>query len=269
MENNNNGKPLFYLYCISDNKPSLGSGDNADEPYTFEFKSFYPVVKCVSEEDFGKENIERNIYTLLWLEKHVRLHEAVIENVMLKGHTVIPFKFATIFYSEDTLSSFLEKYSEILNSKLIELKDREEWGVKIYCNNEQIENFVKTTNQQVIDFNNQILNASQGKAYFMKKKQEELIRKVVKEKSNEYANDCYSHVKGLAENSKENKLQSKDLTLKDHEMVLNLVFLLNRNSVSDFSNTVLALKGDYEDKGLIIDITGPWPPYNFCKIGEL
>ncbi len=269
IENKSNESSLLYLYCISDKEPNFEDGANTEGLSTFKFKSFYSIVRSVSEEDFGKENIERNINSIQWLEKHVRMHEAVIENVMLKGYTVIPFKFATVFCSEDTLSLFLEKYAEALTSKLNELKDKEEWGVKIYCNTEQVEKFVKSTNQQVLDFNTQILNASQGKAYFMKKKQDELIRNVVKEKTYEYANGYYSYLKKIAENSKENKLQAKELTGKAHEMILNSVFLLDRNSVLDFSKTALELKPDYEKKGLIIDITGPWPPYNFCEINEM
>ncbi|HBM16051.1 MAG TPA: hypothetical protein DD381_06900 [Lentisphaeria bacterium] len=268
-ENKDSGGTLFYLYCISDKKPDFEGAPDSDKLYTFEFKSFYPVLKCVSQDDFGRENIEKNINSIPWLEKYVRMHEAVIENVMLKGFTVIPFKFATVFYSKGTLSSFLEEYSQVLKSSLSELKNKEEWGIKIYCNNEKIENFIRTTNQQVIDFNNQILNATQGKAYFMKKKQQELIGKLVKDKALDYSDECYLYLKELAGNSKKNKLQPKELTFKDHEMVMNLVFLLDKSSVSNFSNAVSTLKSKYENSGLIIDITGPWAPYNFCKIGEL
>ena len=63
-----------------------------------------------------------------------------------------------------------------------------------------------------------------------------------------------------------NKLLSKEVTEREEEMILNSAFLINKNKVAGFLNTVEGLKTRYADKGLFFDCTGPWPPYNFCDL---
>ncbi len=47
-------------------------------------------------------------------------------------------------------------------------------------------------------------------------------------------------------------------------MILNSVFLIYKDKVSDFMDILNALKELFENKGIFFDCTGPWPPYNFC-----
>ena len=65
-----------------------------------------------------------------------------------------------------------------------------------------------------------------------------------------------------------NRLLPGEVTDKEDDMVLNNAFLLDRDEAGDFLNMMDALKMHYEDNGLLINCTGPRPPYNFCGLLE-
>jgi hypothetical protein len=264
-----NETKLIYLYCVTDKEPIL---DKASEfvgsLYCLNFNDMYAVVSRVSNDDFGKENLEKNICNMEWLEKHVRIHESVIDAVMIeKELALVPFKFATVFFTKDSLRSFMAGHTESLKKNLHFLNDKEEWGVKIFFDKEQMEKSILENDLDVKKFDEDISSTTPGKAFFLKKKKKELVKNLLQSKTNEYAQDCYKIFKDLSVETKINKLQPKELSNKETEMILNAVFLVNVYNNPKFMDCVLDVRNRYRNRGFEIDCTGPWPAYNFCNIG--
>ncbi len=264
-----NDKNLLYLYCVTDKEPVL---DKASELvgnlYCLNVNDMYAVVNEVSKDDFDKDNLEKNIADMEWLEKHVRIHESVIDAVITETElSLVPFKFATVFYAKNSLESFVSDYSESLNENLHYLSDKEEWGVKIFFDKEQLEKSILENDSDVKKLDEKISSSKPGKAFFLKKKKTELVKNLLKNRISKYGKDCYQNLKNLSVQTKINKLQAKELTGKETEMILNAVFLVNADNIPKFMDCVLDLRSRFENRGFEIDCTGPWPAYNFCKIG--
>jgi hypothetical protein len=47
-------------------------------------------------------------------------------------------------------------------------------------------------------------------------------------------------------------------------MAFNHAFLLERGRQRDFRARVESLNAKYSGQGLVLELSGPWPPYNFC-----
>ena len=127
----------------------------------------------------------------------------------------------------------------------------------------------KKKSYQKIDFEtyNLILNLQDsplGHTSMQKKKKEELIIALLDKKLNEYALDSFEYLKKYSISTCINKLLSKEITEREESMILNSVYLIDKNNVFDFVNIVESFKTKYRDNGLFFDCTGPWPPYNFC-----
>lgn len=60
-----------------------------------------------------------------------------------------------------------------------------------------------------------------------------------------------------------NKTLPQKLTGKKKEMVLNTVYLVEQEKVSDFCKQGKILMEKYAGMGLDLEVSGPWPPYNF------
>ena len=60
------------------------------------------------------------------------------------------------------------------------------------------------------------------------------------------------------------RLQPADSAGRDAEMILHAANLLLRSGVDGFRKRVEAVGAAYAEQGLSLDLSGPWPPYNFC-----
>jgi len=49
-------------------------------------------------------------------------------------------------------------------------------------------------------------------------------------------------------------------------MVLNGAFLIQKERIEEFKSELEKLEEGHADKGLKIQFSGPWPPYNFVRI---
>lgn len=280
---NSEKESLIYLYCLT-NPTGIGLSVHYKEgpnkipelsllnsgTYFIPYSGLYAVLSKVSTDEFSEENLRKNLADLEWLKTKVSIHEKVIETVMknscLAGRQacVIPFKFGTIFNTEENLKVMLKEHISEFKDALKYLEGKEEWGVKIYCNLTELkENFIYE-NKELLSLNNEIDSASCGKAYILKKKKEDLVKRVVNKKLNEYGQYSFERLKQCAIGSRVNKLLPKEVTERKDDMILNSVFLIYKDKVSDFMDILNALKELFENKGIFFDCTGPWPPYNFC-----
>ncbi len=258
-------KELLYLYCVT--KDSLPSYDFADLGVKVElvyFQGTYAVISSVSPEDFSEINLKRHLTDMSWVERNIRLHEKVIEKIM-KEQTVLPFKFGTVFECKANVEKLLKANNLEFKTVLDFLEGKEERGLKIYCSSEYFKDTLCSKNERIIAQDKEILAAGPGKAFFLKKKKEEIVKDIINEKISEYTKDCFERLKIVAVNAKINNILPKEVTEKKEDMVLNAAFLISSKRIKEFENVISCLKAKYADKGLIFDCTGPWPPYNFCK----
>jgi len=261
-------KNLIYLYCVTKKAPKLkGVGNLVDELYFVYHLGLYAVVSKVKESEFSEENLKKNLANLEWVKDRVTVHEEVIEGIM-KNSDVVPFKFATIFSNADNLKAMMDKHLEDFKTNLRNLKNKEEWGVKIYCDIERLKETVIHEESGILKIEKEINSSSSGKAYFLKKKKEELMKEAVNKRINEYGQESFELFKILSYEARINKLLPKEVTEKEDDMVLNSAFLVDKDKVSEFIHAVDDLKTRYNDKGLNLDCTGPWPPYNFCNLSK-
>lgn len=257
-------KELIYLYCVTNKKPELKKVKNlADELYFINEEELYAIVSKVSDDEFSEENLKKNLADLEWVKRKASIHEKIIEEVM-KRTCVVPFKFATLFKTEFNLKAMLSEQSEVIRENLKSLKDKEEWGVKIYCDREKLKESLFQENEKISKIAKEIKAASPGKAFLLKKKKEELLNTEINLKINEYGKESFDSLREQSLQSRINKLLPKEVTERKEDMILNSVFLIGKRKVADFLNVAENLRTRYGDKGLIFDCTGPWPPYNFC-----
>jgi hypothetical protein len=103
---------LVYLFCVTDKEPRPKEIDSlAGNLYFVCHKGLYAVAGRVEESEFSEQNLKRNLADLEWIKTKANMHEKIIETVM-RNSSVIPFKFATCFNTDDSLKAMLEEYAE-------------------------------------------------------------------------------------------------------------------------------------------------------------
>ncbi|MHC1738693.1 MAG: GvpL/GvpF family gas vesicle protein [Ignavibacteriaceae bacterium] len=227
---------LIYVYCLSNSSPELSLYAEFNGLKCIEFGGFFVTYKKVSEDEFSEENLKRNITNIAWMEINAREHINVINKIM-KNNTVIPFKFGTIYKSEEGLEKFIEDYTLSLNKNMIIINGKEEWTVKIYCNRDELKNQIEELSKDVSDLEIQIRNSSPGRAYLLERKKSDLMEMEIDKLSKNYGASYYELFLKLSESTRINNLLPKNLTGRNDDMILNAAFLVSKDKVGEFVNT--------------------------------
>jgi len=260
-------KDLIYVYCITGNPPQH---DQVEELWDLKYigvDGFYATIKYVSESEFSEENLKKNLSDISWVETNAREHIKVISRIM-ENSTVIPFKFGTIYNSEEGLRKFIRDYSSSLSKNLKSIEGKEEWSVKIYCNYKTLIENTEELSEDVVAIEKQIGESSPGKAYILQRKKDEVIKGEIEKLYKFYSQQFFDELKSLSESYLINNLLPKELTEKIDDMILNVTFFVSKNKVRDFISTTELQMNKNKIYGVTVEATGPWPPFSFISINE-
>ncbi|MDD5599437.1 MAG: GvpL/GvpF family gas vesicle protein, partial [Victivallaceae bacterium] len=176
-------------------------------------------------------------------------------------------KFATVFFNEQNLLAFLRKYREKLTEKLNDIEGKEEWGVKIRCDEDGFRHHIVENDPQVVALDGEIASSSPGKAYLLKRKRQQLIEDVTGNNMNLYRELFMETFRAASCEVQANPLPPENPN--NHEadrLILNLAVLIEQTGLQEFSGNLEKLEGEFQSKGFRFDCSGPWPPYNFSRI---
>ena len=265
MGNDKNG--LIYIYCITSEKPLITSLWHKEGIFSFEVDTLYVTMKYVSESDYSEINIKKNLSNEAWLDRNVRKHLQVIGDIMQK-HTVIPLNFGTLYNSEESLMDFVSSYRNDFLDVLHHLRNKEEWSVKVFCNKDKIIENIGVFSQNISDIDLQIKQSAPGKAYILKKKKNDLIGTEINALYNNLSLLVFNRLNEFPEEYRLHAILHGELSGHNDDMIINVTFLIKKENFDKFITIADKLIIEYENIGLILDITGPWPPYSFIKLSN-
>ncbi len=261
---------LYYLYCVTDGRAGetltgILSGHAAALNVVFsDDEQFCAVVGECSPDEFSEEVIEEKLGDAGWLEEKARLHQEVIE-VVLKAvdHPVIPMKFGSVFSTPQRVVEMLREQRGFMEKALEFLRGRQEWGLKIYCHRDKLEQEIKTHNPVIREMVEKASGgASTGIAFMMKKKLEDNMLIECDNEMEKICSFCHQRLNEFSCDARLNKLLDKGVTGEEAEMILNAAYLVDNHSMEDFMSAVRELQ-DNISSSFFFSVTGPWPPYNF------
>ena len=257
----------LYLYCFyqgGQSLPDLVGIDGDHKVFALRYGDLSAVVSLVPLEEFGASPLEQRMADLKWIAPRVLVHERIIEEIMA-AHPVMPMRFCTIFISRDRIDGLLQTHHEKILHFFSEIADKEEWGVKGYINGGQVEDALKRLSPGVQAIETKLQEASPGKAYLLGKKRDLAIKDglsgVVLQIAEEVFQRLLAHaIKGVK--NKPFKLEDEET----REMIVNAAYLVRKSDLRIFHEKVKKTEEKYRAQGFNLNLTGPWPPYNFCPV---
>ena len=258
---------LLYLYCLTNSKDESNFHLVNRDLSWIESTGFYFLVKHVSSNEFSEENFHRNVTNIGWLDNKVREHLSVINSIM-KIHTVIPFKFGTIFKSIKSIETFAIEYESNLQQNFETIEGCEEWSVKVYCFRNDLAARIDELSIETAQMEVEIQQSSAGKAFFLKKKKEILIENEIDELCDGYGQEYFGSFLIRSELTKRLPLTSSDITGRKDTMILNATFLVKKEKVAELAQSTERFRLRDAKTGFDIELSGPWPPFSFISIKE-
>lgn len=265
---------LIYLYAILP-AGALGalpatSIDAARPVFTLSNGQVQAVVSRVQAAAFQRAVIERSLQDLAWLERHVRTHQNVLNQLVATGLPVLPMRFCTIYASEAAIQTLLEVYKGLLLAELARLQQKQEWGVKLYMNDEMLCAAILDRHPTLARWGEEaeiealqarVASTSTGAGFLLKKKLALGVHQRASAISQAILTLSHHRLSGQAVEAVLNPLYQQD-----DELRLNAAYLVATTMLDVFQGELARLAAEYGPIGVRYEQSGPWPAYNFLNL---
>ncbi|MGW0177767.1 GvpL/GvpF family gas vesicle protein [Nocardia sp. NPDC003345] len=205
---------------------------------------------------FGDEPLRRNLEDLDWLEATARAHDAVV-SVLLRQGAVVPLRLATVFHDDRRVRDLLHERRADFESALALVRDRTEWGVKVYC-----DRTARTT--AVAESGSTGAPTGRGTAYLRRRRAQLSARESVERDAAARAEEIHRRLVRGAAAGRCQPVTDPVLSGTRDWMVLNGTYLVDDTRTDEFAATVDELGAALP--GIRLELTGPWPPYSFAGV---
>ncbi len=254
----------LYLYCLA--RPGAlaaigGPGVDGERPLELiPFRDVVAVVSAVGVDDFLGPPAEARMRDLAWVGPRACRHEAVVERAM-RSSPVVPARFATLFSSRESLATWLETHYDAISRALDRFADSEEWAVKGTLDRSKAEaRFLAAA----LARQEGALSSSPGRRYF----EERRIQAGIGQELDAWLKEVSAGIaRALLEHAvefREREVVSGGAPDEAGARILNWAFLVSRSRVDDFRARTQRVNAEHAEHGLVLDLSGPWPPYSFC-----
>jgi hypothetical protein len=234
----------WYLYgvvAVGTAPPDADAVDAEHEVVALAEGSVAGLASRVSLAEFDEAALPERLADAAWLEEKIRAHEQVLESALAAG-PVVPCRFCTVYRAEHELRRFLADRGDVLASALARLEGRVELGVKGFA---------------AAAPPSEAAGAESGRAYLEARRREQQAREELARTRGQVVRDFHRRLLAAADDGVLLDLQSRELSGRAVEMVFNGSYL-----VADPARFRHAL-ADAAPDGFEVELTGPWPPYNF------
>jgi hypothetical protein len=256
----------LWAYCITRaSDPPAVSGVHGSPVDRIEADGLAVLVSRVPLAEFGEDALRRNLNDLDWLERVARDHETVLERALEAG-TIVPLRICTIFTDKQGAAQMLTERRPDLDTALDVLQGREEWGVKLTVDRAALE--AAARDRAPDDLDDQLEGQSAGGAYMLRRRQERQLREEADRLAGGLAEDVHARLQDWATDAVVNPPQNPELSGHEGDMLLNAAYLVESAKVERLHELVEELRERHRELGARIELTGPWPPYNFVPRTE-
>lgn len=241
-----------YVYgIVSAPPPALTAEGIEDRPvHWLEHDALGAAVSVVDPSDWTGETGAEHLKDLAWVGPRAYRHEQVVEAVMEQSAALYPARFGTLFSSPDRLRDALAAQSEMLKEFLTSIDGTEEWAVKGLLDRERAA-------AQRVD----APDGESGTAYLQRQKAQQDATAALDEWIDTVAATLFDPLESRADDARVLPVQGD--AGREQEVAFNWAFLVPDDAVEPFREAVRSQSDRYAEEGLTLDLTGPWPPYNF------
>jgi hypothetical protein len=225
------------------------------------------VVSAVPLDEWGEEPLKVRLADMAWLEAKVRAHQAVLD-ALLPRATLVPMKFATVYYDRGGVEELLATHYEEFTAILSRLAGRQEWGLKLYCDEAQLAAHLAEISPEVRQMRAEIESKPKGAAYLLARKLQELSSQEIERIVFDVADSTHTTLAGLSVASRLNPLHGPEITGRPERMLLNAAYLVDAAALDAFRPALAEIATRYDGRGFQFELSGPWPAYNFVERGS-
>jgi hypothetical protein len=252
----------LYLFCFTraNADPQLAA---REQLFVHRWGELSAICGWTAIQQWSGPQAERRMHDLEWLAPQALRHQAVIESAM-QVSPVLPARLGTLFSSVSVLERFVAAHYRPISDFLIEMENKQEWSVKVFLDRGRAGSWLAAHG----GYHNGGGAAPGSGANYLRERQARgaaareingwaarTLEPIVEEMGRRAARSCPRAVSAQS--------------TPERQMILNLAFLVGRENLDGFRDSVEGGARLYQAQGLDLEMSGPWPPYSFCPALEM
>lgn len=256
-------KDWVYLYCFFDARDSISPEKLFPglQITTVKYDCVGAIVSPVEESQYNDEAVRLKLKNLNILAAEVQEHHHVVDKIAAAS-PVVPARFCTVIAARNIVEVIKGNYLHLWEF-LDYVRDKEEWGVRVYADTETMKRNVWDCSQNLIRLQERLSSSPPGEAYFLRKRIDAVARENLELGAFRISQEVFDRLKEVAVEAKKNPLDAAEKGPAKERAVMNAAYLLLKKDIGQFKGLVnreAALRGK---EGLSFILNGPWAPYNF------
>jgi hypothetical protein len=208
------------------------------------------LVSPVPLAEYDDDRLREHLEDIDWVERTARAHETVLERVLADA-TIVPLRLCTLYRDQEGVRQLLRDQRGELMRSLDAVAGCAEWGVKLFS--------IGAT--AAPDEDN--VETASGTEYLASRQRARALANQVSELRAQAAEAVYERLLAVAREGRRNPPQRPEAHGRDAEMLLNAALLVQRDRSDELHDAAAEVRQLWEPRGYLVDVTGPWPPYNF------
>ncbi|MCX5975611.1 MAG: GvpL/GvpF family gas vesicle protein [Coprothermobacterota bacterium] len=196
------------------------------------------------------------------IKNWVVAHNQVVETAWKETGAVLPMTFNCIIQplpghsADEVVQAWLRKEGDHFQAKLAYLEGKVELGVQVIWTRKALAANLLRQDEELKEMTESMNGKPRGMTYFLQQKLEKALAAKLLEKAEKDCRHQQKILAGLAEEVASNKLKKME---GERQMILNLSLLARRDQVDPIGETL----DTFQEEGVEVRFTGPWPPYSF------
>jgi hypothetical protein len=243
----------YWVYCV------IGAADAARVPAgaagldgapleVIAYGELAAVVSSIALAEYNDEQLRRNLEDLAWVERVARAHEATLEAVMATT-TIVPLRLCTICLTRERVGELLAEQAAALGAALDRLRGHTEWGLKLFA--------------PAPGAPPPAAEDADGAGYLERKRRLRAQREEAQQQATDRARRLHEALSERAVACTVNPPQQREAHGRDADMLLNAAYLVDDEHAGQLQAVMSEFEVELRPHGYEVELTGPWPPYNF------
>ncbi len=224
------------------------------------------VASAVPLSDYSEEALMSRLEDASWTAVRALRHEAVVEHFARRA-SVAPLRFGTIYLKRESVGRMLEERGEELRRVVARLEGREEWGVNVYVERAKMKAEVTRLSPRLREMSERADASAPGQAYLLRKKIEALRDDETRAETKLILARMEGGLAAASVGTARLRVL-KDEANELGELAAKFAFLVARDGFEEFRVQAESLAEIYAPLGFRMELTGPWPAYNFASDDE-
>jgi len=261
---------LTYVYCIvrSARRPSLPRVQpmpGADGIRVVRAgDGLWLIVSDVPVEEYGEDALTKGLHNIEWVGRRAMAHEAVVER-FLTARAVLPMKLFTLFTGDERALAHVTRHARGIARVLARVDRQLEWGVRLTFDERAGASGEGQAESRGPKRSTVARPGETGAAYLTRKKDQRDRTRVRLAHARSAGERWYRSMARQA--TAAHRRKAVEQAASGSRLIVDAAFLIPARRATSFRAEVRRQARDLGMAGVVVALTGPWPPYNFVSVG--